>query len=69
MKVWDYDISKNWHPTTDAQWQWYLVRKINYDDFAGLKKKIVKKHFPKIKRLLDPGKRAMLENFIKNDTY
>ena len=69
MRVWDYDISKNWRPTTDLEWQWFLVRKINYDDFKGLTKKIVKKHFPRVKKWLDPGKRAMLENFIKNETY
>lgn len=69
MKIWDYEIAKNWQPTTDAEWKWFLVRKLNYDDFKGLKKKIVKKYFQGIKKLLDPGKRAMLENFINNDTY
>lgn len=69
MRIWDYDIAKNWRPTTDAQWQWFLVRKINYDDFEGLNKKIVKKYFEIIKKLIDPGKRAMLENFIKNEAY
>lgn len=69
MKVWDYDISKDWTPTTDAQWEWFLVRKINYDEFKGLKKEIIKKYFSRIKSLLDPGKRAMLENFIKDETH
>lgn len=69
MKVWDYDISKNWRPVTDLEWQWFLVRKINYDDFQGLKKEIVKRHFKRIKKWLDPGKRAMFENFIKNETH
>jgi len=69
MRVWDYDITNNWRPTSDAEWEWFLVRKINYDDFKGLKKKIVKKYFPRIKKLLDPGKRAMLESFIKNEAY
>ena len=69
MRVWDYNISKNWRPTTDEEWEWFLVRRINYDDFKGLKKEIVKKYFQRIKKLLDPGKRAMLENFIKNETY
>lgn len=69
MKVWDYGIAKNWKPATDAEWEWFLVRKINYDDLKGLKKDTVKKYFPIIKKQLDPGKRAMLENFIKNETY
>ena len=69
MKAWDYDISKNWRPATDLEWQWFLVRKINYDDFEGLKKEIVKRHFKRIKKWLDSGKRAMLEDFIKNETH
>ena len=68
MQVWDYDIPANWQPATDQEWEWFLVRKINYDDFDGLKKETIKKHFPKIKKHLDPGKRAMLEYFFNHDT-
>ena len=64
MWNWDYDLPKNWKPKTDPEWGWFLVRKINYGDFGGFKKTIIKKHFPKIKRFLDPGKRLMLENFL-----
>lgn len=63
--VWDYDIPKNWRPKNAAQWAWFLVRKINYGEFNGLRKNIVRKYFPLIKRFLDPGRRAMLENFLK----
>lgn len=65
MLIWDYNLPKNWRPTTDREWEWFLVRKINYDDFTGLRKETVKKYFEKIKKYLDPGKRAMLENFFE----
>lgn len=69
MIIWDYNIDKKWIPVTDTQWEWFLVRKINYDDFEGLSKEIVKKYFPRIKKSLDSGKQAMLEYFIKNETH
>ncbi len=62
--IWDYDIKNNWQPHTDKEWEWFLVRKINYGDFKGLKKGTIAKYFPKIKRLLDPGKREMLAYFL-----
>ncbi|OGG17365.1 hypothetical protein A3D78_04090 [Candidatus Gottesmanbacteria bacterium RIFCSPHIGHO2_02_FULL_39_14] len=65
MWNWDYDLPKNWQPTTPAEWEWFLVRKINYGDFNGLRKKIIKKLFPKIKNKLDPGKKAMIANYLK----
>lgn len=68
MWNWDYKIPNNWQPKTDREWEWYLVRKINYDDFKGLQKNIIKKHFQKIKRLLDPGKQIMFANFLKDET-
>lgn len=68
MQVWDYDIPENWQPATDQEWEWYLVRKINYDNFTGLKKDIIKKYFPAIKKQLDPGKRAMFEYFFSHDS-
>lgn len=67
MWNWDYQLPKNWQPKTDQGWQWFLVRKINYGDFQGLKKETIKKYFPVIKNQLDPGKRAMLENYLKNE--
>ncbi len=63
--VWDYDIKANWKPKTDAEWQWFLVRKINHDDYTGLKKEIILKYLPKIAKELDPGKRAMFEHYLK----
>ena len=62
--IWDYDIKNNWQPQTDTQWEWFLVRKINYGDLKGLKRDIIAKYFPKIKRLLDPGKREMIGYFL-----
>lgn len=67
MWIWDYKIPNNWQPKTDREWEWFLVRKINYDDFKGLPKEIVKKYFLRIKKLIDPGKKAMFENFLKNE--
>lgn len=65
MWIWDYKLKNKWQPKTDREWLWFLVRKINYGDFKGLKKKVVLKYLPKIKKLLDPGKRIMLEDFFK----
>lgn len=64
MFNWDYDLPKNWKPKTDEEWIWYLTRRINYGEFKGLKKEIVKKYFPKIKKFLDQGKRLMLEYYF-----
>ncbi len=66
MHIWDYNIKDNWKPKNDSQWEWFLVRKINYGDIIGLKKEMIKKYFPKIKKLLDPGKREMFANFLNN---
>lgn len=65
MWNWDYNLPKNWQARTPGEWEWFLVRKINYGDFTGLSKNMLKKYFPAIKEKLDPGKRAMLENFLK----
>ncbi|MBI2335027.1 hypothetical protein HYU96_04485 [Candidatus Daviesbacteria bacterium] len=65
MWVWDYKINKAWKPITDDGWQWFLVRKINYGDFAGITKDMLKKYFPKIKKWLDSGKKTMIENFLQ----
>lgn len=65
MFNWDYDLTKKWKPKTKRQWLWYLERKINYDDWKGLRKEIIKKYFPKLKKQLDPGKRKMLEIYFK----
>ena len=66
MQLWDYKLPKNWQPKIDEEWQWFLTRKINYGDFKGLTKKTIKKYFPQIKNQLDPGKKMMLEHFLKN---
>ncbi len=63
--VWDYDLPKKWAPKTEGEWLWCLERKINYDDWQGLRAEIIKKYFPKLKRRLDPGKRMMLEHYFQ----
>lgn len=62
--IWDYNIKNNWQPHTQEEWEWFLVRKINYGDLKGLKKETVAKYFLKIKKLLDPGKRKMFAYFL-----
>ena len=63
--IWDYKLSKNWRPKDDFEWQWFLIRKINYGDFKGIKKEKLKKYFPQIKKFLDEGKRLMIEYFLQ----
>lgn len=63
--IWDYEIAENWRPKNEKEWLWYLERKINYDDWKDLNLKIIKKFFPKLKKRLDPGKKMMLESFLK----
>lgn len=64
--LWDYKIANNWQPKHAREWEWFLVRKINYGEFKGIPRTILKKYFPKIQERLDPGKRAMIENFFKH---
>ena len=65
---WDYNIiRKDWQPKTDRQWLWYLERKINYDDWEGLKKEQIKKYLPQLEKRIDPGKFLMLELYFKNN--
>lgn len=63
MKLWDYKLLKHWTPKTPEDWIWYLERKINYDDWQGLKPKIIKKYFAKLK--IDSGKRLIIHEFFK----
>ena len=66
---WDYDLPDTWKPTTDQEWEWYLVRKINYGDYEDLQKADVSKYFPNIHKKLDPGKAAMIEHFLRYGTH
>ena len=65
MYNWDYEIEENWRPKTKREWIWYLERKINYDDWKGLKKEMIKKYFPYLKKQLDPGKKELFENYFE----
>lgn len=62
---WDYNLPTGWKPQTEFQWLWYLERKINYGDWAGLNREQVREYFPKLKRRLDPGKRQMIELYLQ----
>ena len=65
MKQWDYQtIKEGWLPRTETEWLWYLERKINYDDWKGLKKEWIAKRWKNLQRRLDPGKRAMLGEYL-----
>ncbi|OGC51087.1 hypothetical protein A2982_02355 [candidate division WWE3 bacterium RIFCSPLOWO2_01_FULL_39_13] len=66
MWIWDYKIRKNWKPKTGKEWEWFLVRKVNYGDFKGLNKRVFVKFFKKIKNRLDVGKREMLADYLRN---
>lgn len=62
--AWDYDLPDDWKPTTPDEWEWYLVRKINYEDLTGITRKDLQKHFPAIIKYLDPGKRTMIDYYL-----
>lgn len=64
MIVWDYQLSKDWKPKTDAEWQWFLVRKLQYRDFYELPKEKIRKYLPRIKDKLEPAVTAMLETYF-----
>lgn len=64
MHNWDYVIKEGWQPQTDEEWLWYLERKINYDDWEGLRKEWIQRYFDQLKHRLDPGKRLMLELYL-----
>lgn len=64
MLNWDYKLGKNWKPATHKEWEWFLVRKINYDDLEGIDRKTLLKYFENIKSKLDPGKRVLLEYYF-----
>ncbi len=64
MVNWDYTLPENWKPETPGEWEWFLVRKINFNDLAGIRKNDIKKFFPAIKKQLDPGKQILLEYYL-----
>ena len=61
--TWDYNIPKDWQPTTDYEWRWFLERKINYDDFTGLDMAKVRELIDEIK--IDEGKKLMIKAYFK----
>jgi hypothetical protein len=63
MRLWDYTLEKKWQPETRDQWQWFLRRKINYDDWKGIKPWMLRKYGATLK--LDEGKRLFVRNYLK----
>lgn len=63
MKLLDYKIRKNWKPEKKEEIIWYLERKINYDDWRGLKPELVLKYLNELK--IDPGKKLMLVAYFR----
>ncbi len=63
MKLWDYKLKKGWKPQNDFEWCWYLERKINYDDWRGLKRVDIQKYYKQLN--LDPGKKLMITAYFK----
>lgn len=63
MQLWDYTIEKNWQPETRDQWQWYLTRKINYDDWKGIKPWMLEQYGRTLK--LDEGKRLLIRAYLE----
>ena len=62
MKVWDYNIPKNWKPQTDEGWIWYLEKMIMTGNIERAPKRMVKKYWPKLK--LDEGNRLFLGHYL-----
>lgn len=63
LKLWDYKIKKGWNPKTKQEIIWFLERKINYDDWNGIKPSLLKKYYKHLK--IDPGKKLMLQAYFK----
>lgn len=61
--LWDYNLKKNWRPLTETEWIWYLERKLNYQDWEGLRKAEIAKFFTRLK--LDPAVKLLLEAYFK----
>lgn len=63
MFYWDYDIPKNFQPSTDEEWIWYIERQIYYNDWKNIPLKKLLQYENKLK--LDEGKQLLLNAFLK----
>lgn len=63
MHTWDYKVKPGWKPRTEREWLWYLERKINYDDWGGLRPEHIKKRLDRLH--IDEGKLLMLKAYFK----
>lgn len=61
--IWDYDIEKMDFSDPDVL-KWYLKRKIDYNDWSGIKYEHLKKYLPELEGI-DPYKKEILEGFIE----
>lgn len=61
--IWDYDVDKMDFSDPDVL-KWYLERKIDYNDWRGIKFEHLKKYLPELN--IDRGKRELLEYFVKH---
>lgn len=64
MYLWDYTLDRDWQPETRDQWLWFLQRKINYDDWKGVKPWMVARYGKALK--LDEGKRLLVQAYLKH---
>ncbi len=62
MYNWDYNLPKDWKPQTHDEWVWYLQRKINYEDWDGIRPWMLKKYVPVLK--LDPARRFLIDAYL-----
>jgi len=62
MQHWDYTLQKNWKPETKDQWHWYLQRKINYDDWKGIRPWMLERYGKTLK--LDEGKKLLIRAYL-----
>jgi len=60
--IWDYDVDKM-DFSSPVVLKWYLERKIDYNDWKGIKYEHLKKYLPELN--IDAGKREMLEDFVR----
>jgi len=62
MKLWDYNIPKDWQPQNDEGWIWYLEKMITTGNLKGLNEEQLRKYFKRLN--LDEGNRLLLEHYL-----
>lgn len=59
---WDYDLNKADFSNPKIK-LWYLSRKLQFGDLAGVTKKDLKKYLPELN--INPSLKELLKNFLK----